>query len=58
MNVSSLEITQATIELSIALAFIVSAFLLMSHSLKVRGIKLFIAMFFIISLMLISESVA
>lgn len=58
MNVSSLEITQATIELSIALAFIVSAFLLMSHSLKVRGIKLFIAMFFTISLMLISESVA
>ena len=50
MNVSSLEITQATIELSIALTFIVSAFLLMSHSLKVRGIKLFIAMFFIISL--------
>lgn len=58
MNITNLEITQATIELSLAFAFIVIALLLIFHSIKKEGMKEFITMFFTISALLIFESLA
>lgn len=58
MNITNLEITQATIELSLAFSFIVIALLLIFHSIKKEGMKEFITMFFTISTLLIFESLA
>ncbi|MGM9971225.1 MAG: diguanylate cyclase domain-containing protein [Anaeroplasmataceae bacterium] len=58
MNITNLEITQATIELSLAFSFIIIALLLIFHSIKKEGMKEFITMFFTISIVLISESLA
>ena len=58
MNITSLELTQATIEFSLALAFIVTAIILKFNSYKKAGMKQFITMFFVISIVLASEGFA
>ena len=58
MNITSLELTQATIEFSLALAFIVTAIILKFNSYKKAGMKQFITMFFVISIVLASKGFA
>ena len=58
MNITSLELTQATIEFSLALAFILTAIILKFNSYKKAGMKQFITMFFVISIVLASEGFA
>ncbi|MGM9970702.1 MAG: GGDEF domain-containing protein [Anaeroplasma sp.] len=59
MNITNLEITQATIELSLAFAFIITAIILLinAHH-KRKGMKQFITMFFLISIILTFEAFA
>lgn len=58
MNITNLELTQATIEFSLAFAFIVTAIILIFNSFRKAGMKQFITMFFMISIVLISEGFA